>query len=206
MARIAWIGIRFRRKPVAAVGQLRTFSNALKPSRCRLQLTSIKNQMFHRTAVLILTACLGLSAHADPRPSLAYDDGFVWYLSGRLAADLIRFQATARAQPQPEGEVAAQRADLEVLYHRYLIDCKGPLPELAKVLGVSELEKSATPTFYLAIAGSREYEIWPIVRRWNDTVMLTLVDTYAKGNYGISPDCVLEEFRRQNPLAVPATR
>lgn len=102
--------------------------------------------------------------------------------------------------------MAAQRADLEVLYHRYLIDCKGPLPELAKVLGVSEMEKSATPTFYLAIAGSREYEIWPIVRRWNDTVMLTLVDTYAKGNYGISPDCVLEEFRRQNPLAVPATR
>lgn len=169
-------------------------------------LISIKNQMFHRAAVLILTACLSLSAHADPRPSLAYDDGFVWYLSGRLAADLIRFQATARAQPQPEGEVAAQRADLEVLYHRYLIDCKGPLPELAKVLGVSEMEKSATPTFYLAIAGSREYEIWPIVRRWNDTVMLTLVDTYAKGNYGISPDCVLEEFRRQNPLAVPATR
>ena len=76
-------------------------------------------------------------------PSLAYDDGFVWYLSGRLAADLIRFQATARAQPQPEGDAAAQRADLEVLYHRYLIDCKDPLPELAKVLGVSEMEKSA---------------------------------------------------------------
>lgn len=102
--------------------------------------------------------------------------------------------------------MAAQRADLEVLYHRYLIECKGPLPELAKVLGVSGLEKSATPAFALAIAGSREYEIWPIVRRWNDTVMLTLVDTYAKGNYGILPDCVLEQFRRQNPFAVPSTR
>jgi hypothetical protein len=171
------------------------------------RITSIGNHMLRRTATLILIACLGLSVHADPRPSLAYDEGFVWYLSGRLAADLVRFQSTARARPQPEGEAAAQRADLELLYHRSLVDCKGPLPELAKVLRVIELKDSVEPTFYLSIVGGMESEIWPIVQRWNSTIMIALVDTYAKGAYGVFPDCVLEEFRIQNPLlAIPSTK
>lgn len=178
--------------------------------RCRkwgARMTSIGNRVLRQIAVLFLTACLGLSAHADPKPSLAYDEGFVWYLSGRLAADLVQFQSTARAQPQPEGEAAAQRADLELLYHRYLIDCKGPLPELAKVLRVVELEDSVKPTFYLSMVGGMESEIWPIVRRWNSTIMIALVDTYAKGAYGVFPDCVLEEFRMQNPLLImPSTK
>jgi len=53
---------------------------------------------------------------------------------------------------------------------------------------------------------SREYEILPIVRCWNRAVMLTLLDTYAKGKYGVLPDCVLEAFQIKNPLAVPSTR
>jgi hypothetical protein len=58
---------------------------------------------------------LGLPAHADPKPSLPYNEGLVWCSSARLAANLVQFQSTARAKPQPEGEAAAQRAVLSYI-------------------------------------------------------------------------------------------
>ena len=73
-------------------------------------------------------------------------------------------------------------------------------------LAVGWLEQGVPLDEEIVEALSREYEIFPIVRRWNRAVMLTLLDTYAKVNYGVLPDCVLEAFRIQNPLAVPSTR
>jgi hypothetical protein len=73
-------------------------------------------------------------------------------------------------------------------------------------LAVGWLEQGVPLDEEIVEALSREYEIFPIVRRWNRAVMLTLLDTYAKFNYGVLPDCVLEAFQIQNPLAVPSTR
>jgi hypothetical protein len=40
--------------------------------------------------IFLLLICSAVNA--QPSQNLAYEDGFVWYLSGRLASDLTAFQ------------------------------------------------------------------------------------------------------------------
>jgi hypothetical protein len=107
------------------------------------------------------------AANAQTR-NLAYEDTFVWYLSGRLASDLVEFQMK-NGLKFDKGEWAEHRTQYEILYHRYLIDCDGPLPKIAEALRFydpsTESEQDALKV--LAFVGGMEHEIWPVSRTWS---------------------------------------
>lgn len=157
--------------------------------------------MDHRIASVAVALFIAAPAHAQAQPNLAYDDGFVWYVSGRLASDLATLAAVGGAKIPVD-----HQDQFEILYHRYLVDCNGPLPALAQVLGVDIADQTRTRTADLAYVGAMESKIWPIVQRWNRATVRSLLDAYRLGKYGFFPECVVEGYRLQNPLPEASSR
>ena len=149
-------------------------------------------------AFLILIVCA--VAKAQPGSNLAYDDGFVWYLSGRLASDLTAFQARSGIKLS-EGEWEEQRQQFEIVYHNYLVRCDGPLPEIADALKYANLSNTSQPpgTQLLGYVGAMDYKIWPKIQAWQARVLTELLDTYKAGKYGFFPACVTAGYQHQNP-------
>jgi hypothetical protein len=141
-------------------------------------------------------------ASAQPVRSLAYEDAFVWYLSGRLASDLVVFQKKIGIDAS-ETQWSDHRAQYEILYHYYLVECEGPLPKLAKIFGDFDPAVDSDIAGYRAMTfvGTMDHAIWPVIQEWNGRVLLQLLDTYAKGKYGFFPPCIIDGFARQNPFA-----
>lgn len=161
-----------------------------------LRWTSIMKPWF--AAIFILFVCLGTKA--QPSTNLAYDDKFVWYLSGRLASELTTFQARSGIILS-EGELAEQRQQFEIVYHHYLVRCDGPLAQIASALKLADMSiTSQLPgTQLLGYVGSMDYEIWPRIQAWHAKVLTELLATYKAGKYGFFPDCVVSGYRDQNP-------
>lgn len=151
------------------------------------------------TAIFIVFICPG--AMAQPGKNLAYDDNFVWYLSGRLASELMAFQ-TRFGITLNEGEKAEQRQQFEIVYHHYLVRCDGPLPHIAEALKFADMSiTSQRPgTQLLGYVGSMDYEIWPRVQAWHVKILTELLATYKAGAYSFFPDCVVSGYRDQNPV------
>lgn len=138
---------------------------------------------------------------AQVQPNLAYDDGFVWYVSGRLASDLLKLQAALGVKVPVD-----HHDDFKILYHHYLVECKGPLPALAQVLTVDVTDQTRPRTADLAYVGAMESEIWSIVQHWNKGIFLPLMETFRSGKYGFFPECVVEGYKLQNPLPEAKSR
>lgn len=146
------------------------------------------------------------SAENIPRTrNLAYEDGFVWYLAGRLAHDLADFQVRSGVK-LPSAQMSEYRDQYEILYHHYLVECGGPLPKIAESLRFFEFAPDDSPTRVLSYAGRMESTIWPIVREWNGKILLQLMDTLSKGKYGFFPPCIVAGFKDQNPIPGVTTR
>lgn len=155
-----------------------------------------------RLIVLLLLAIpfwTSAATGVPPEQNLAYEDGFVWYLSGRLANQLIEFQLRSGIKMSSDEE-HEHRAQYEILYHHYLVDCKGPLPRLAEYLQFFAFAPEDTATRALEYAGRMESSIWPVVRDWNNEILLQLLDTYSKGKYGFFPACIVSGYKNQNPI------
>ncbi len=135
----------------------------------------------------------------QPERNLAYEDDFVWYLSGRLANQLIELQLRSGIKMSRDEE-PEHRAQYEILYHHYLVECKGPLPRLAESLKFFTLVPADTATSALQYVGRMESSIWPVVRDWNNEVLLRLLDTYSRGKYGFFPACIVSGYKKQNPI------
>jgi hypothetical protein len=165
--------------------------------RSTLRWTSIMKPWF--AAIFTFFICLG--AKAQPSSNLAYDDKFVWYLSGRLASELTAFQARSGITVS-EGEWAEQRQQFEIVYHHYLVRCDGPLPQIANALKFADMSITLQlpGTQLLGYVGSMDYEIWPRIQAWHVKVRTELLATYKAGKYGFFPDCVVSGYRDQNPL------
>lgn len=148
--------------------------------------------------ILVIFACV--DAKAQSSGNLAYDDKFVWYLSGRLASELtLQAKSTITLS---EGEWAAQRQQFEIVYHNYLVRCDGPLPQIADAMKFADMSiTSQLPgTQLLGYVGSMDYEIWPRIQAWHAKVLSELLATYKAGKYGFFPDCVVAGYRDQNPV------
>jgi hypothetical protein len=169
----------------------------LAASRSQSRWTSIMKPWF--AAIFTFFICLG--AKAQPSSNLAYDDKFVWYLSGRLASELTAFQARSGITVS-EGEWAEQRQQFEIVYHHYLVRCDGPLPQIANALKFADMSITLQlpGTQLLGYVGSMDYEIWPRIQAWHVKVRTELLATYKAGKYGFFPDCVVSGYRDQNPL------
>lgn len=160
-----------------------------------------------RSLLLVLALFPALASAAEDLAksrNLAYEDDFVWYVATRLAHELTAFHSRSGIKRSDE-EMSEQRAQFEILYHHYLVECKGPLPKLAESLSFFDVSAPGSPTSVLAYAGHMESTIWPIVRDWNGSILLQLLDTYSKGTYGFFPACVTPGFKDQNPTLGTAT-
>lgn len=168
--------------------------------RDKLGWASVVKTLF--TVIFVLLCCSVFSA--QPSRNLAYDDGFVWYLAGRLASDQTAL-AERSGIKLSEGEWGEQRQQFEIVYHHYLVRCDGPLPQLAEVLKFADVSSTSTlsGTQLLAYAGSMDHRIWPQIQGWHTRVSLALMAMYRTGKYGFLPECVVSGFREQNPLQSP---
>lgn len=147
---------------------------------------------------LLLLPALNLAeAQNLPTKNLAYEAGFVWYLAGRLSSNLMEFQKASGAT-FTEREASEQGMQYEILYHRYLVECNGPLPKIAAELAYFDLESSNTAA--LAYVGHLERNIWPILKSWNSGILVQLMTSYAKGDYGFFPTCIDKGFLTQNKI------
>lgn len=146
------------------------------------------------------------AANAQTR-NLAYEDVFVWYLSSRLASDLVDFQKL-NGMKFKDGEWDEHRTQYEILYHRYLIDCDSPLPKIAEILRFydSSTEAEQGTLKVLGYVGAMEHKIWPVVRNWSGKILLSMMNTYASGRYGFFPTCVVQGFREQNPIPIAGSK
>lgn len=156
-----------------------------------------------RCAIVLLAAALlaPASQAAAPARNLAYEDDFVWYLAGRLTTELQMFQDKAGVYkdmgPQERMSLLDQ---YQILYHNFLLECDGPLPEVAKVFEYYDFASPAVSKTGLLVYVSRmDGEFWPALRAWNNRNFIRLVDKSAEGNYGFFPECIVSPFRNQNP-------
>lgn len=151
-------------------------------------------------AFFVLIVCS--VANAQPESNLTYDDGFVWYLSGRLASDLTAIQARSGIKLN-EGEWEEQRQQFEIVYHYYLVRCDGPLPEIADALKYADqsMTSQLPGTQLLGYVGAMDYKIWPKIQAWQARVLTELLVTYKAGKYGFFPDCVISGYQNQNPAS-----
>ena len=131
--------------------------------------------------------------------NLAYEDDFVWYVSGRLAHELSDFQVRSGIKLK-NSEMSDHRDQYEILYHHYLVECNGPLPRIAESLRFFDLSSKDTGNRAMAYVGKMESVIWPIIRDWSGKILPQLMDTYSKGKYGFFPPCVVSGFKAQNPI------
>lgn len=154
-------------------------------------------------AISILFFCL--AAKSQPGRNLAYDDDFVWYLSGRLASELTTFQVRLGIKLS-EGEWAEQRQQFEIVYRHYLMRCDGPLPQIADALKFADMSATSqqqSPTQLLRYVGLMDDKIWPVIQAWQGRVLTELMATYKTGQYGFFPDCIVSGYQNQNPVPSP---
>lgn len=142
-------------------------------------------------------------ACAQKARNLAYEDQFVWYVSARLAGDLVTFQKNAGIKLDENGW-AESRSQYEILYHHYLVECNGPLTKIAEILSYFDASTDSDGAGFRALAyvGGMDDKIWPVVREWNSRILVQLLKTYASSKYGFFPECVVQGFKEQNPIPV----
>lgn len=153
-----------------------------------------------RVAIGFLFLVQVLSASAQPVRNLAYEGQFVWYLSGRLAHELVVYQKKLGLKFE-DAEWNEHRLQYEMLYHHFLVDCNGPLPNIAEAVRFFDPSiHPDRPHAVLAYVGSMEYQIWPTVQEWNVKILFPLLAAYSKGQYAPLPECVVAGYREQNPI------
>lgn len=158
-----------------------------------------------RTSFVLLFLLLSqgaFAAKAPPSRKLVYEDEFVWYLAERLTNELQRLQErTGVFVGMDEGTKQGIRDQYAILYHRYLVQCDGPLPEVAKAYEGYDILKgeNVTTISVLTITAGGERTYWPILQQWSNRIRPQLLDTAASGRYGFFPECIIEPFQAQNP-------
>lgn len=150
-------------------------------------------------ALLCLPALAAAQAPALPAKNLVYEDGFVWYLAGRLTAEQMALQKLS-GERLAEREQAEMAMHVQFLYHHALISCDGPLAKIAPSFAMFDLSETRTAAQTLAFAGEVDRDYWPIIRAWNARAMLPLMATLAKGDFGPLPKCIDKGYLAQNQI------
>lgn len=157
-----------------------------------------------RRCLIVLLAAAWLapaSQAAAPARNLAYDDDFVWYLAGRLTAELQMFQEKAGAYQGMDAQTRLSLTDqYQIVHHHFLLECDGPLPDVAKVFAWYDYANPpASNTGLLSLVGRRDGEFWPVLRAWHSRILVRLLAVAAEGKYGFFPECIVAPFLKQNP-------
>lgn len=135
----------------------------------------------------------------EDKYNLAFDDGFISYLSDRLALQMARKEHLEPLPNLNQAEAGFREMhlmDIHMAYRAKLISCEGPLEELSKYLEYFEFEadESSRNTGVLAFVGLKEHVIWPIVESWNKKVEDEIIRTHHKG-FKVFPDCVVKGYK-----------
>ncbi|MQA18779.1 hypothetical protein [Rugamonas rivuli] len=159
---------------------------------------------YKRLALFAFLAAMGGKADATPAMddnSIAYRDSYVWYLANHMASSFLR--------PNSPEERAQFQFDVALLYHHALIDCTGPLDQIAAVLNYSFLSDKKgiqtvdTDDILFALGRTEEY-IEPILGKWNQVVFPGILEKFSTGKVTtIFPTCMNPRYAVP-PLAKPS--
>ncbi len=160
-----------------------------------------------RISILVLLLCISqgaFAAKAAPLRNLAYEDEFVWYLATRLTTHFKESQERKGFfASMDEGQKQDMLPQVEILYHNFLVECAGPLPDVAKsYIAYDYFSKDVTNMGVLRNVAVMEPQYWPMLLQWNDKVLPKLLETLASGHYDFFPKCTVKPFRDQNPAIV----
>lgn len=131
-----------------------------------------------------VVSCSADAAPASEDSSIAYRDSYVWYLANQMATPLLG--ALSFSKPLLPADRAQFNFELSLLYHRALIDCKGPLDEISAALKFSFLSDKKTTTTVdidkvLFALGSTNEVVQPILDKWNNGVVSRIIETLKAG-------------------------
>lgn len=134
-----------------------------------------------RLALLALLAAICGTTGAAPTKddsSIAYRDSYVWYLANHMASSFLK--------PNLPEDRAQFESEISLLYHHALIDCAGPLDEIASALKYSSLSdmkdaQTIGVDYILLTLGDTAHEIEPILSKWNRGVFLDILEKFRTG-------------------------
>ncbi|WP_175948104.1 hypothetical protein [Burkholderia pyrrocinia] len=123
-------------------------------------------------AFIGVASCSAGAAPAAERTPLVYSEGYVWYLSDRLANTAMSRLFT---QPLPPDVAHQFQFELALLYHHGLVACDGPLNQIADAVKFSALtipqdKSTANLDDILNALGQTDSLVQPILAAWNDAV------------------------------------
>jgi len=150
--------------------------------------------------VLALLSTLPITTSANEIENLAYDDNFILYTAIRLAKLSAQ---SMKLNELPIDIESTTTTTLEILYHRRLISCDGPLDQIAKPLRIVNYPPKGNTSVLTSIADDSRF--WPIVMQWYSKNKLGIEFKALDATSGIMdfPACInphvnVPEFVRKN--------
>ncbi|WP_295749350.1 hypothetical protein [Undibacterium sp.] len=130
-----------------------------------------------RTFLCIIFLFSSLANAAPDAYSIAYEDSFVRYVAGRLTTETAKDLGIDKMPIDVYHQLVG---DLQVIYWRELISCDGPLPAVAKILLMIDMQGRTEPATYhsaLSLIGNRDYEFWPLIESWEKKIHSRVKET-----------------------------
>lgn len=123
--------------------------------------------------------------------NFAYDDGFIWYIAGRLSSETGMRLNFGQLEPADRHQFLG---DLSLIYHHRLIACDGPLSEIAEKFRYFDNEK-LTVSSTLSYIGQADYEYWPVVRKWEASIRDEVTQLFSSGRFTTAPPgCLAPDY------------
>ena len=142
------------------------------------------------------------------KPSVAFDEQFIWAISAELAEDLSKRLNLKSFGLEPE-LVSEQKKVFEILYFNELISCATPLTNLVPRLASVVFSRSdATPGVPSPEVGQALQEhralIQAEISAWNLSARERVVSTYLAHQWSIPPPkCIHPQALYQIPVLRP---
>lgn len=147
-----------------------------------------------------------LAASPDVQSALAYRDPYVWHLADRLATGAMLMVGLYENSSLPPDFRFQVEGSFQVLYHRGLVACDGPLDEVAlrvdksQVMALRSLDDAALSTALVDEALTAEVQ--EALLNWNRSVFPTYLEMVKSGHHPVGlPACL-----NPNYVLPPAAR
>ncbi|MEN2472539.1 hypothetical protein [Burkholderia sp. GS2Y] len=143
---------------------------------------------------VVLMGC-GSPVFAGGSRSIVYEDSYIWYLSERLAN---QHMGIIFKEDLPLDVDYQLRWETALFYHHRLIECDGPLDEIAQKLnGAWEFyaDKDYSVGELLHFLGRTDKDVWLILNGWNAKVLPKLAEVMGSGGVSsVFPSCINKNY------------
>jgi hypothetical protein len=143
-------------------------------------------------SMMLSMAVISNGVGATEHRNIAYEDDYIWY----LARGMADWQMDVVFPSGVPADVDFQlRSDAALIYHHHLVECDGPLNDIAKLdsFGVSYDDMSKSDLLhFIGVSGK---DVRPILAKWNIKIFPVLAALMASGKISTElPSCVNENY------------